>query len=205
MEQSRGQGNARELEFLVFVPMNIAAVILSLFAWLSFGASEAAANCSGSDQESSSPNYYSVANEFARSQYVVVGRLTGVTWLREDGRPTTLRAPFRNGGDAPTGFDPYLGAYYDVAVSRVFKGRPGVRLRLFSENTTARFSLEPSHQYLLFVSADTFEIIGAQPTIDTCGNSATLDSAQDALSVVQQLAGERADSGGDELTTFSNG
>jgi hypothetical protein len=182
--------------------MKLAAVILSLFAWLSFGASEAAANCSGSD-ETPGPNYYTVANEFARSRYVVVARLTRVTWLGEDGRPTTLRTPFRNGGDAPSGFDPYLGAYYDVSVSRVFKGRPGARLRLFSENTTARFSLERGRQYLLFVSADTFEIIGAQPTIDPCGNSAPLDTAQDALRVVQQLAGEQADSG--ELTAFSNG
>ena len=158
--------------------------------WLSLGASEAAAYCPGSDQGSPNynPSFYSVANEFVRSRYVVIARLTGITWLAQDGRPTTLHPPFSNGDDAPSGFDPYLGAYYDLAVSHVFKGRPGGRLRLFSENTTARFVLEPGRQYLLFVSADTFEVIGTKPTIDPCGNSAPLESAQGALAVVERLS-----------------
>ncbi|MES1199591.1 MAG: hypothetical protein ABUS48_06390 [Pseudomonadota bacterium] len=170
--------------------MKLAAAILSLLTWLSVGAGAANAYCPGSDQTSPTynPNYYSVANEFARAQYVVIARVTATTWLGEDGRPTTLHGPFGNGGDAPSGFDPYLGAYYDLAVSRVFKGRPGSRLRLFSENTSGRFPLEPGQQYLLFVSTDTFEIIGAKRTIDACGNSAPLESAQDVLSAVERLS-----------------
>lgn len=170
--------------------MKLSAAIVSLLAWLSLGASEAAAYCPGSGQGSPHDNrrYYSVSNEFARSQYVVVARLTGITWIGEDGRPTTLRPPFINGGDAPSGFDPYLGAYYDLAVSRVFKGRPEGQLRLFSENTSSRFPLEPGGRYLLFVSADTFEMIGAKPTIDNCGNSAPLESAQGVIRDVERLS-----------------
>ena len=170
--------------------MKLAAAILTLFTWLCFGGSEAVACYPDSNQGSpnTNPSYYSVENEFARSQYVVVARVTGVTWIGEDGRPTTLHPPFQNGGDAPSGFDPYLGAYYDLAVSQAFKGRPGGRLRLFSENTTARFRLEPGERHLLFVLTDTFEVIGAKPTIDACGNSGSMDSAQGALSVIGRLS-----------------
>lgn len=169
--------------------MKLSLAILSLFLWLGLGASAAAAYCPGSDESSPDydPRFYSVSNEFARSEYVVVAQVTGITWLGEDGRPTTLRPPFMNGGDAPMGFDPYLGAYYDLAVTRALKGRPDGRLRLFSENTSSRFRLEPDGRYLLFIADDTFEMIGAKSTIDACGNSAPLGSAQDVLRVVERL------------------
>jgi hypothetical protein len=65
-----------------------------------------------------------------------------------------------------------MGAFYTLHVGRVFKGNPPPTIRLFSENSTARFWLFPGDRLVAFVSKDRFDPpIGRQWTIDTCGNS----------------------------------
>ena len=49
------------------------------------------------------------------------------------------------------------GAWYDVQVTTTFKGKPPLRLRLFSENSTARFWLNKGERYLLFVTEEAFD------------------------------------------------
>jgi len=128
------------------------------------------------------PDYYSVSKELARSRYVVVGRVVSETWLGEDGKPKALQPPFQGGRPRPWGFDPYIGAVYDIEVLRVIKGRPGPRVALFSENSTARFWLDVGGEYLFFISEETFdEPIGRRLTIDTCGNSASSEKAKEVL------------------------
>ena len=131
------------------------------------------------------PGYYSVQKELARSRYVIVGRVVAETWLGDDGKPKPLHPPFQGGGARPWGLDPYAGAVYEIKVLRVIKGRPGPKLALFSENSTARFSLDIGGEYLLFVSEGTFDDpIGRRLTIDTCGNSAPLASAKEVLKLL---------------------
>jgi hypothetical protein len=134
------------------------------------------------------PKYYSVSHEFKRTKYVITGRVITETWLGEDGKESSLKPPFQNGGPRPLGFDPYLGAYFVVQVQRTFKGKPEPRLRLFSENTTARFWLAVGAEYLLFVDDDSFDVIGKQLTVDTCGNSALIENAESALRLVEKLS-----------------
>lgn len=157
-------------------------VLVSLLACLPVGAAQAL--CSGTDPQMpwSSPDYYSVAKERVRARYVVIARSVRETWLGEDGRPRPLVPPYQGGAATPNGFDPYAGALYRVNVLRMFKGKPPASLTLFSENSTARFRLEPGKEYLLFITEDPFDPpIGRRLTIDTCGNSAPRANAAETL------------------------
>jgi len=131
------------------------------------------------------PDYYSLSKELARSRYVLVGRVVAETWLGRDGKPKALQPPFQDGRPRPWGFDPYMGAVYEIEVLRVIKGQPGPQVTLFSENSTSRFWLDVGGEYLFFITEDTFdEPIGRRLTVDNCGNSA---SAADAEKVLERL------------------
>ena len=92
----------------------------------------------------------------------------------------------------PRGFDSYIGAYYDVDVIETFKGGPPKRLRLFSENTTARFWLDVGSELLIFVTDELFDPpIGWKPTLDICGNSSLANNSQATVSQVKQLASRK--------------
>lgn len=134
------------------------------------------------------PHYYSVSHEFRRSKYVVEVRVLRETWLDEDGKPKALEPPFQNGAKKPWGFDPYLGAYYDVGVLKSFKGEAPATLRLFSENSTARFWFDVGSKHVLFVSEGMFDHpIGHSLTMDTCGNSQPVSKAAGLLEKLRQL------------------
>ena len=131
------------------------------------------------------PDYYSLSKELARSRNVLVGRVVAETWLGRDGKPKALQPPFQDGRPRPWGFDPYMGAVYEIEVLRVIKGQPGPQVTLFSENSTSRFWLDVGGEYLFFITEDTFdEPIGRRLTVDNCGNSA---SAADAEKVLERL------------------
>jgi hypothetical protein len=139
------------------------------------------AYCVGDDQTHPAlPYYYSVPKEFGRARFVVEGIVTNETWIGNDGKPKRLSPPFNSRENRPRGLAaPYMGAWYEVQVTRTFKGKPPVHLRLFSENSTARFRLNKRARYLLFVTEEVFDApIGHALTADTCGNSA---KANDAL------------------------
>ncbi len=163
-------------------------------ACLLCGPAIARAYCIGWDK--SLPNYdahyYSVSHEFRRSEYVVEVQVLRETWLGEDGKPKPLQPPFQNGAKKPWGFDPYMGAYYDVRVLKSFKGEAPLTLRLFSENSTARFWFNVGSKHVLFVSKETFDPpIGERLTVDTCGNSQSLSKASRLLGELRQLASAR--------------
>jgi len=149
--------------------------------------SAAAAYCAGWDktQPNYDPRYYSVDHELRRSQYVVKAKVLKETWIGEDGKRKPLQPPFQNGGPRPWGFDPYLGAFYELRVETVFKGKPPPTLRVFSENTEARFWLLPGEQILAFVSPGTFDApVGKQLTLHTCGNFGFFPKAQRLIPAV---------------------
>ena len=153
--------------------------------------SNARASCIGWDKSRPDydSHYYSISHEFHRAKFVIEARAIRETWLGEDGKAKPLKPPFQFGGARPWGFDPYMGVYYDVEVLKAFKGNPGARLRLFSENSTARFWLADGKAYLIFVTEEPFEQpIGRKLTIDNCGNSAALRTARSALRKVESLS-----------------
>lgn len=135
------------------------------------------------------PQYYSVAHEFLRSSYVIKARVVKETWIGEDGKVKKLQPPFQFNGSRPWGFDPYMGAYYDLKVETAFKGKPPVILHVFSENSTARFWLRGGQEILAFVSPETFDQpVGKQFTLDTCGNLASFPKAKAVLPAVLKAA-----------------
>lgn len=163
-------------------------------AALSLTPSVAWSYCPGTDANfpGHDPHYYSVSKEYARSKYVIIATMDRETWLGEDGKPKPLKGPFQFGGKRPWGFDPYMGAYYDVRVLRSFKGAAPRHLRLFSENSTARFWLWHGVHYLLFISDGRFDPpVRYQLSVDTCGNSGDLPHNQALLGKVQRLAEKR--------------
>jgi hypothetical protein len=168
--------------------------VLSAGAALSLLTSAAQAYCPGTDKSfpGYDPRYYSLAKEYARSKYVILASLERETWLGEDGKPKSLKGPFQSNATRPWGFDPYAGAYYDVRVRRSFKGAAPPRLKLFSENSTARFWLRRGSSYLLFVSTGLFDPpMRNQLSVDNCGNSAEVNGNQSLLREVSRLAARR--------------
>jgi len=164
-------------------------------ASLLWGPATARAYCIGWDKSlpNYDPLYYSVAHEFRRSEYVVEVKVLRETWLDEDGKPKPLEPPFQNGAKKPWGFDPYLGAYYDLRVLKSFKGDAPATLRVFSENTTARFWFDVGSKHVLFVSKETFNPpIGGSLTVDTCGNSQPLSKSAGLLATLRHIALARA-------------
>ena len=138
---------------------------------------EAHAYCVGDDQTHPAVHYYySVPKEFGRAKFVIEGVVTNERWIGDNGKPKRLSPPFSS-NNRPWGLAArYMGAWYDVQVTRTFKGKPPLRLRLFSENSTARFWLNKGQRYLLFVTEEAFDPpIGHALTADTCGNSAKVN------------------------------
>lgn len=159
--------------------------------WLATVPVDAFAYCVGWDRTlpNYDPRYYSVAHEFRRSQYVVRAKVIRETWIGEDGKAKALRPPFQNRGPRPWGFDPYVGAFYDLQVKLAYKGKPPAILRVFSENTTARFWLTKGQEVLGFVSPEMFDKpIGKQLTLDTCGNFSVFPKANRILPAVLSVA-----------------
>ena len=119
----------------------------------------------------------------------MVARVVSETWLGEDGKPKPLRPPFQFDGPRPWGFDPYLGAYYQVRILRALKGSPTPKLKIWSQNSTARFWLKPGEKHVMFVSDETFDPpIGHALTIDICGNSKPLTRARRLLASLPRLS-----------------
>jgi len=157
---------------------------------LAGGPTLARAYCVGADKTlpNFDPAYYSVSHEFERSRYVIEGRVLREVWIGDDGKPRPLKPPFQAGHSRPWGFDPYMGAYYDVQVTKIFRGRPTAVVRLFSQNSTARFWLDVGQAYVMFVSDGDFDgPIGKSLTIDTCGNSRSLSGSVTSLGQLQSL------------------
>ena len=163
-------------------------LVLIVSAVAAFYSAPALAYCSGRDPTWPGYNadFYTVQSEFKRAKYVAMVKVEREIWLGEDGKPRPLRPPFRSGISRPWGMDPYIGAFYEVGLVKAYKGRPARHLRLYSENTTARFWLEPSREYLVFLSEQNFDApVGTALTIDSCGNSPVL--RRDAGSLLLQL------------------
>lgn len=75
---------------------------------------------------------------------------------------------------------------YTVRVLRPLRGHLPARFTLHSENTSARFAMEPGERYLLFVSRDG----SGRYFIDACGNSAPLAESQAALKALSARRGK---------------
>ena len=169
----------------------VASFVICLCLAVGMMPTVAKAYCVGWDKEvpNYDPDYYSVSHEFRRSKYVIRAKVIRETWLGEDAKPKPLKPPFQFHSPRPWGFDPYVGAYYDVKVEEALKGRPPAVLRLFSENSTSRFWLKPGSEWVLFVTDETFdELMGVQATANTCGNMQALPKGASVLRAARQLA-----------------
>lgn len=121
----------------------------------------------------------SVPTEFKNAALVVTGRVATERNISEP--------------DDPEG---YAWTVYTVQVLEIFKGTPPRTLRLLSENTSARFSMDTGKTYLLFVSqAPGVEMAGKErlPSdyVDNCGNSAVAKDAEPAIKTVRGLSKAR--------------
>lgn len=104
----------------------------------------------------------SVRDEFKASDAVVVG-----TVLRAIAVPVTR--------------DYQDGTTYVVRVNERLKGKPPAQLRLFSENSAARFPMRVGGKYLLFIDHLDRSAIG------NCGNSGLVTQRAKALATVRRL------------------
>ncbi len=172
--------------------------LIAAVAAVTIAPAAARAACIGWEKDSPGyrPDYYSTEQEFIRAKYVAEIQVTRETWIGEDGKPKRLKPPFQHRGSRPWGFDPYLGAFYDVQVVTPFKGSPPATVRLFSENSTARFWLKVGGRYLAFVTEEQEDWLNNQAvlTLDTCGNMERWTRGSKVLRTVQRLASPRPSS-----------
>ena len=101
-------------------------------------------------------------DEYRGSDVVVVGTVVRAT-------PVPLSRDFQEG------------TAYLVRVSETLKGKAPAQLRLFSENSGARFPMRVGTKYLLFI--DHLE----RSVIDNCGNSGRVATRRKALATVRRL------------------
>ena len=118
----------------------------------------------------------SVDAEFKEAPLVVTGRVTG---------QRNISSP-----DDPEG---YAWTVYTVQVLKTFKGRSVPSLRLVSENTSARFSMDIGKAYLLFVTHSPMSEMAGQERlpmdfVDNCGNSGLVSGADAAMKTVGKLS-----------------
>ena len=104
----------------------------------------------------------SVRDEYKGSDAVVIG--------------TVLRAI-----RVPVTRDYQDGTTYVVRIDETSKGKPPRQLRLFSENSAARFPMRVGSKYLLFV--DHID----RSAISNCGNSGLVSQRRKALATVRTL------------------
>lgn len=103
-----------------------------------------------------------VRDEYRASDVVVVGTVVRAT-------PVPLSRDFQEG------------TAYTVRVNETLKGKAPAQLRLFSENSGARFPMRVGTKYLLFI--DHLE----RSVIDNCGNSGTLATRRRAVAAAHRL------------------
>jgi hypothetical protein len=82
----------------------------------------------------------------------------------------------------PRGATELDGWLYKLTVQELFRGPRTRTIVVFTEDSSGRFTLEVGKKYLLF--ADEFE---GRLTIASCGNSAELSEAQDAIRELHRL------------------
>lgn len=133
---------------------------------------------------------YSLKGEFKRAKYIVVAKALKETWLDEAGKPTKLGGDLTF-GTMPGGFDPYLGAEYELNVVEAYKGAPPSKLTLFSGNHSGRTPLDVGDTYLLFVFEGEDELGIKRLVTDRCGNSKYLPAGNATLAKVKAMAKRR--------------
>lgn len=117
--------------------------------------------------------------------------------LCTDGRHPSLQAEFADSDIVATGtarfvrrvVDPkdpegYVATIHEIQVREIFRGRIPKRLYVESPNTSARFPMEASRTYLLFLQRDAN---AHHHFVDNCGHSAPLDAARRLLPQVRAL------------------
>ena|SRR5690349_24075174 len=113
---------------------------LLLLAML-LGPTQADALCLGND--------YSLNSEYGKADHVVAARVINARLVKDPEDP-----------------EGYAGVIYTVEIFRRWRGRNIGTLDVYSENTSARFDMDPGRSYLLFLS----EFQGTF-FADNCGNS----------------------------------
>lgn len=117
-------------------------------------------------------------------------------WLSHGDERVTGRVTTERNISEPDDPEGYAWTVYTVQVLEIFKGTPPRTLRLLSENTSARFSMDTGKTYLLFVSqAPGVEMAGKEhlPSdyVDNCGNAAVAKDAEPAIKTVRGLSKAR--------------
>jgi hypothetical protein len=77
------------------------------------------------------------------------------------------------------------GTTYIVKVDEVLRGRLPKTVRIFSENSSGRFPMEPRRKYLLFVYTEHGRMI-----VDSCGNSEPFNPDSETLKTAKRLAAQ---------------
>ena len=121
----------------------------------------------------------SVPAEFKDATFVIIGRVLG---------ERNISTP-----DDPEGYDWTI---YNVQVLETFKGKLQKTIRLLSENTSARFSMNTGKTYLLFISHSSMvEMAGRERLpadyVDNCGNSGLVKDNEKAVKTVRDLSNAR--------------
>jgi hypothetical protein len=84
------------------------------------------------------------------------------------------------------------GTFYSVRVEEDLKRAPGSTVRLYCDNDSGRFEINPGQDYLIFAFVNaTFDgVVGPHLTINDGGNYGALNKTRVTLEAVRKLRGD---------------
>lgn len=111
-----------------------------------------------------------IAGEFKRSAYVVLGKPISTTLV-------------------PESSDHYFlsGQNFTIRILELFKGPPARTLTVFSEYTSGQFPMKLNKSYILFLYREHGRL-----SVDNCGHSGPAGSSYKVINTVRALSGRAA-------------
>jgi hypothetical protein len=124
------------------------------------------------------PQPVRVCTEFFHSENVVVAKILSIRKIPETPDPNNVE-----------------GWFYKIAVDKSYRGPKIPNDEIYTGNDETKFTMEVGKSYLLFINKNA----QSRPAPDTCGNSAELPKANDAVAAIDKIVKAAGSGGGGDI------
>src|SRR5215470_16333409 len=124
------------------------------------------------------PQPVRACTEFFHSENVVVAKILSVRKIPDTPDPNNVE-----------------GWFYKIAVDKSYRGPKIPNNEIYTGNDETKFTMEVGKSYLLFINQNA----QSRPAPDTCGNSAELSKAKDAIAAIDKIMKASTSGGGGDI------
>jgi hypothetical protein len=124
------------------------------------------------------PQPVRACTEFFHSENVVVAKILSVRKIPDTPDPNNVE-----------------GWFYKIAVDKTYRGPKIPNDEIYTGNDETKFTMEVGKSYLLFINKNQ----QSRPAPDTCGNSAELGKANDAIAAIDKIVKAASSGGGGDI------